>query len=609
MRILSLLLIISLGCTSCAAPTSTALPVVIANDNRASAGTLRNGVLTVGLDVVVARWYPEAPDGPFVDVPVFAEQGKAPMVPAPLIRVPQGTRVRMVVRNRLPTGEIGLWGMGATMPGDTGTLALTAGRVDTLEFTAGTSGSYMYGARSEPYGPSGSETEQLAGAIVVDEPGRAATDRVFVMNIWYVANADGSWRNVYAINGRSWPYTERFDITEGDTLSWRVINPTIEQHPMHLHGAYYRVDARGDAHRDTTYSAPAQRMVVTELMEPHSTMRLTWSPATPGNWLFHCHNSYHVSAAARLNAPPDGGHDAHSSDPEKHMAGLVMGIAVRPRTTAVERSNVRALSAVIAQGVARDTAHVAPITLALPRTPNARVEAPRTSRGALLVLTRGEPTDITVHNTLREPTSIHWHGLELESWSDGVAGISGMGTKVAPPIAPGDSFVARLTLKRAGTFIYHTHLNDHAQLSAGLYGPLVVLEPGQQWNSARDLIFTAGLDETALKGPAVNGDSSEAAFTMRLGETVRLRFVNIQPEWKATFELVRDTGVTAWRPVAKDGFELPTSQSRSGPARRSLWPGETFDAEFLPTEAGSYQLQMISEKGAVAYRRQLRVGR
>ena len=31
--------------------------------------------------------------------------------------------------------------------------------------------------------------------------------------------------------------------------------------------------------------------------------------------------------------------------------------------------------------------------------------------GSVLVLTRGEPTDIMVRNRLREPAIIHWHGI------------------------------------------------------------------------------------------------------------------------------------------------------------------------------------------------------
>ena len=608
-RLAAALLVFGAGCNSNMRGPSATPPLVVANDNRTPAGTLRDGVLTLDLDVVMGRWYPEAADGPFVDVPAFAQRGAAPTIPAPLIRVPRGTRVRLVIRNRLEQSAIGLWGPGLTTTNDSSTITLEADSARTVEFTATTAGSYMYGARRGPYDPSTNGSEQLAGGIVVDEPGAPTNDRVFVVNEWFVEKPDKEFRNIYAINGRSWPGTERFTVTEGDTLAWRILNPSTETHPMHLHGAYYRVDARGDGLTDTTYAPAARRMVVTEAMAPRSTMRLTWSPETPGNWLFHCHNSYHVSAGARLDTPNDGGHDAHSTVPEKHMSGLVIGIAVAPRAAVAVRTNIRALSVVVAQGVAKDSAHVAPITLTLSSPGRTTVAPPTRPRGDLIVLTRGEPTDITVHNALAEATSIHWHGLELESWSDGVVGVSGIGTKVAPPIAPRDSFVARLTLKRSGTFIYHTHLNDHAQLSAGLYGPLVVLEPGQKWDPATDLVFTAGLDNTALKRPAVNGGNREEAFTMRVGARVRLRFVNIQPEWPGTFELVRDSVPSVWCPVGKDGFALPPSQAIETAARRTLHPGETFDAEWMPMTAGLYELRMVASDGAVAYRRTVSVRR
>jgi FtsP/CotA-like multicopper oxidase with cupredoxin domain len=597
------------ACAARTPDTATAPPLVVANDNRAPAGTLRDGVLSLNLEIVTARWYPQAADGPFIDLPVFAEVGKAPSVPAPLIRVPQGTRVRVTVRNRLPANDVGLWGPGLATGNDSSTVPLASGATRVIEYTADHAGSFMYGARSRPLDTLAIETEQLAGGIVVDEPGARIDDRVFVVNIWYEPGPNGTFNNVYALNGRSWPNTEPLTATQGDSLSWRVLNPTIEAHPMHLHGAYFRVDARGDTMADTLYTEASRRMAVTEIMKPRTTMRLTWSPATPGNWLFHCHNAYHVSSQSRLNGPSDTTHEMHSTDPRKHMGGLVMGIAVRPRETQVARTNVRVLSAVIAQGTARDTAHVAPITLQL--VPNGRtsVSPPTGPRGALVLLTRGEPTDLTVHNALDQPTAIHWHGLELESWSDGVAGVSGVGTNVAPAIAPRDSFVARLTLKRAGTFIYHTHLNDHAQLSAGLYGPLVVLPPGTQWDPTRDFVFTAGLDETAIKGPAVNGARTEAPVTLHVGTFARFRFVNIQPEEPAQFDIARDKQSVSWRPVAKDGFELPQSQSVTGAASRELWPGETFDAEFAPTAPGTYVLRMRTAKGDVAYTRSLMVVR
>jgi hypothetical protein len=39
-------------------------------------------------------------------------------------------------------------------------------------------------------------------------------------------------------------------------------------------------------------------------------------------------------------------------------------------------------------------------------------------------LVRGEPVHITVLNRRAEPTSIHWHGIELDSYFDGVSGRS-----------------------------------------------------------------------------------------------------------------------------------------------------------------------------------------
>ncbi len=85
-----------------------------------------------------------------------------------------------------------------------------------------------------------------------------------------------------------------------------------------------------------------------------------------------------------------------------------------------------------------------------------------------------------------QATAVHWHGMELESFFDGVAGWSGAGNRLAPIIAPGDSFVAHMTPPRAGTFIYHTHAGELAQLTGGLparntglapIGPVLLAKP------------------------------------------------------------------------------------------------------------------------------------
>jgi FtsP/CotA-like multicopper oxidase with cupredoxin domain len=215
------------------------------------------------------------------------------------------------------------------------------------------------------------------------------------------------------------------------------------------------------------------------------------------------------------------------------------------------------------------------------------------TQGSVLVLTRGQPTDIVVVNRLSEPTAIHWHGIELESYSDGVAGWSGTGDRLAPSVMPGDSFTARLTLPRAETFMYHTHLNDIEQLISGLYSGIVVLEPGKRFDARRDHLFVTGWDgETRLPQPPhliINGDSLPGPLLLAAGVVHRLRFVNIAPAGLIRYAIYRDTSLVTWRRLAKDGADLPPAQSIRTPSTMLIAVGETYDFEFTP-DPGRYRL-------------------
>ena len=212
--------------------------------------------------------------------------------------------------------------------------------------------------------------------------------------------------------------------------------------------------------------------------------------------------------------------------------------------------------------------------------------------GSVLVLTRGQPTDIVVINRLREAAAIHWHGVELLSYSDGVAGWSGDTQKLAPVIAPGDSFTAHLLLPRAGTFIYHTHLNDLEQLSSGLYGAIVVLEPGQRFDPKRDHVFVAGWDSQNAEPPRVliNGDSLPGPLELKSGVSHRFRFINIGLALPVGFGIYQDSSLVRWRRAAKDGAALPAHQAVEVNAMQAVQVGETYDFEWTP-ERGEYQLR------------------
>ncbi|KAF3661815.1 L-ascorbate oxidase [Capsicum annuum] len=78
---------------------------------------------------------------------------------------------------------------------------------------------------------------------------------------------------------------------------------------------------------------------------------------------------------------------------------------------------------------------------------------------------------IYVHFTNNLPTEgvvIHWHGISQSGtpWADGTASISQC------PINPGETFLYKFQVDKAGTYFYHGHYG--MQRSAGLYGSLIV---------------------------------------------------------------------------------------------------------------------------------------
>lgn len=577
-----------------------ALPAVQSNDNRTPAGTLHGDTLVLHLAVQMAIWHPESDTGPSVEVAAFSEAGKAPTIPAPLIRVRPGTVIVATVRNALTDSTIAVHGLVTRPATQDDSLFLRPGDSATVRFLAGAPGTYLYTAvlgKRDYTLFNLHEREQLGGAFVVDSPGGAPPDRVMVINIWSDPIDSNNSRNALTINGRSWPYDERISATMGDTVRWRVINASNREHPMHLHGFYYQVAARGGMLRDTAYVPDDRRMVVTESMLRFTTMTMSYVPNRPGNWLFHCHIGFHVvPQTARLDPVAAGNHDRMSDDPRRHMAGLVVGIAVRPSPEWRKPARIqpRQMRLFIDEGTPRGRAKRA-LGFVLQRGPASPAPDSVELPGSVLVLTRGQPTDIVVVNRLRESAAIHWHGIELESWSDGVAGWSGEdSTHTAPSIQPGDSFVARLTLRRAGTFIYHTHMNDIEQLTAGLYGAIVVLEPGQRFDPETDHLFVGGWDGPDPLHPhrVLNGDSLPPPLVVRAGVTHRMRFITIGAAGPFPYSLLHDSTPVTWRALAKDGAELPPSQRTMRPAAMQYVDvGETYDFEWRP-DPGEYELRV-----------------
>ncbi|MGH7476442.1 MAG: multicopper oxidase domain-containing protein [Longimicrobiales bacterium] len=602
---------ITLGET--AAPLSARAARALPNDNIVPAGRLVDGVFTLRLEARQANWYPEDSAGAAIPVFAFAETGEAASIPGPMIRVPAGTELRVAVRNTLPK-TLTLRGLRDRAESAADSIVIQPGATHELRFRAATPGTYYYWGRTEPNPPNSPPTAvprlgirhdaTLAGAFIVDAPGTspAPDEQVFVITAWAdtstalgvksdhadrILRREGIPRDhwlLLAVNGRSWPYTERLSYTIGDTVRWRVINGSPFPHPMHLHGFYFAVDARGDAMRDTVYAPAQRRTVVTEWLAGGTTMALTWIPTRPGNWLFHCHIVTHISDANRL-ASGAAGRSTNSNHAEHAMGGLVIGVRVSPARDPASVQNAqprRKLRVFVTQranvyGVRPGYSYV------LQEGPTPPAPDSIRALSSTLVLHENEPTEITVINAATHHTTVHWHGMELESFYDGVGDWSGWGERLAPPIAAGDSFVVRLTPPRAGTFIYHTHVNEGIELASGLYGALLVLPENASLDAAeRDvllLLSIGGPHDDAR--PLVNGSTAPPPIQMRAGVPRRFRFINISPLETHRIQLTSGGIVQEWRALAKDGAELAAHQATTQSAALVLHPGETYDFEVV----------------------------
>lgn len=583
------------------------LPAISPNDNRAPAGRLIRGALHVRLEARDGAWRPDPGVDSAVTVPAFAEVGRALSIPGPLIRAAAGTPVVVTLTNRLDSTLVVHGLRGRTFRTDTITLA--PGQTREVRFVAGAPGTYMYWGTTTGSWISGATSRslrdsQLTGAMVVDPPAAAVdtAERIFVITLIDVYKSDTArnrrgeeiWE--VAINGRSWPHTERLAYQVGRTVRWRWVNGSDRFHPMHLHGFHFSVTAKGDTNVATTYAPRDRRLAVTEFMRAGSTFSMEFVPTRAGRWLMHCHMIPHITPFPER---ADTAHMAELHDMQRHpldgMAGLVLGITTTdtaaqasteppppsppPPPAPGEARRLRLFAQRRVTGGTQPAAHGYVLQRGDEPAPDS-VEVP----GTPIVLTRGARALITVVNRLGRPTTVHWHGMELESVFDGVAGWSATGSAMAPLVAPGDSFTVAFTPPRAGTYIYHTHMDEGPQILSGMYGPLIVLEPGQRHDPEHDLVFVLGgaVEKDSLV-IAVNGRREQPSRVLRAGETYRLRFINMHFADPVEVRLSADSEILSWRAVAKDGADLPPHAARVVPAvHPSIGVGETYDFAFTP---------------------------
>lgn len=583
-------------------PTPPGIEEISTNDNKRSAGVLQNGILTIDLEAREGMWFPETHEGMGLRVFAFAEKGKALQLPGPQIRVPEGTVIKASIHNTLKKAMT-LHGFGSRPAIEADSIVIAPGKSYTASFNAGKAGTYFYrasasdtlGFLSLPY----NDDSQLYGAFIIDPAGQKPDpkERIMMIGLWNSNDKDTLQGEELAINGLTWPFTERLTYRQGEEVNWRVINSSNQQHPMHLHGFFYDVKSKGNLYRDSVFEKNNTRKAVTELLNPGETFSLQWIPRRPGSWLFHCHTAFHILPESFLRKKPKM-EEMDPKDLEAHvregMGGLIMGINVlsagkKWKLDDNKKTKERALTLLIKEKPNWcDTLNGNGfVLLEGNKTINDTVSIP----GPTIILNRDEPVAIKVINKLKEATTVHWHGLEIDSYFDGVSGWGNYKNMLAPIVQPGDSFVVHMKPPRSGTYIYHTHMHN-LQLMAGMYGALIVKEPGEKYDEERNKILV--ITHNIVGDILINGKKNADTLYLKKGMNYRLRLINISFGFPmCNTSIIYKGSPVNWKALAKDGADLPLYQQDVKPAlNQPVSIGETYDFEFLPDAAGDYLFQV-----------------
>lgn len=215
--------------------------------------------------------------------------------------------------------------------------------------------------------------------------------------------------------------------------------------------------------------------------------------------------------------------------------------------------------------------------------------------GPLIRVTDGDKVRILLKNNLSEPTTIHWHGIQVPNNMDGIP------DETQKPIQPGETFTYEFVAKPAGTYWYHSHFDSDKQISVGLSGAFIIEPPGglaskpdidkifmlNEWRVIDGQTYAA-MPATGMDGNyfTINGKAYPDTETIeaKVGQKIRLRFIGsgqmIHPMHLHGFP---------FKIVATDGNDVPESAQWTKDVV-SVAPGERYDIEFTPDRPGKWML-------------------
>ncbi len=192
--------------------------------------------------------------------------------------------------------------------------------------------------------------------------------------------------------------------------------------------------------------------------------------------------------------------------------------------------------------------------------------------GPLIEAVRGSELTVIFRNRLPHASTVHWHGLRLDSRSDGVPDLS------QPAVPPGGLFTYHLRFPDAGIYWYHPHVREDIQQELGLYGNMLVRpDSGAQYGPAnREAVLM--LDDILVNDDGLVPLGLESPTHTLMGRFGNLLLVNGEPRYQLSVkrgEVVRfyltNTSNTRTFNLSLPGARLKVVGSDAGPYAREAW--------------------------------------
>lgn len=269
-------------------PSHAAVATTAKHGNQPLKHRVEKGVKVFDLKAQHVKW--EVLPNEFIDA--YAYNGQ---VPGALIRVTEGDKLRVNLKNELPE-PTALHFHGPRLPNkmdgvpDVTQKVIEPGQTFPYEFVASPPGVFVYHTH---HNSAVQEPKGLYGVLIIDPKGAPkAADKELIQVL-------GETEGHFLINGKAFPATEPIEAKVGEKLLVRLINMGQMTHPMHMHGHPFKIMTTDG------YPVPKGQELMKDVVNigPGERYDLLLELDNPGTWVFHCHI---LSHSANKGVEPGG---------------------------------------------------------------------------------------------------------------------------------------------------------------------------------------------------------------------------------------------------------------------------------------------------------------